>query len=76
MLNTNVTSLRGEMQASAQHSAMRAQLDNLKSDIASVKGILLNKWVLPKIIPLEIANFHTEDRTLSQSILELDGAKK
>ncbi|XP_049873080.1 peroxisomal membrane protein PEX14 isoform X2 [Pectinophora gossypiella] len=49
ILNTNVTSLRGEMAASAQQSAMRSQLDNIKSDLASVKGILLNRNQFPSL---------------------------
>ncbi|KPI98648.1 Peroxisomal membrane protein PEX14 [Papilio xuthus] len=44
VLNSSVTSLRNEVQAAAQHNALRFQLDNLKSDIASVKGILLNRF--------------------------------
>lgn len=49
ILNANVTSLRGEMQATAHQSALRSQLDNIKSDIASVKGILLNRNQFPAL---------------------------
>ncbi|KAJ0176822.1 hypothetical protein K1T71_008001 [Dendrolimus kikuchii] len=49
ILNANVTSLRGEMQASVQQSALRSQLDNIKSDISSVKGILLNRNQFPAL---------------------------
>ncbi|XP_063624669.1 peroxisomal membrane protein PEX14 isoform X1 [Cydia splendana] len=48
ILNTSMTSLRGEMQASAQ-SSLRTQLDGLKADIASVKGILLNRNQFPSV---------------------------
>lgn len=43
VLNSNVTSLRGEIQTSVQQNSLRSQLDNIKSDISSVKGILLNR---------------------------------
>jgi hypothetical protein len=43
ILNSNVTSLRTDMQGSMQQSALRSQLDNIKSDVASLKGILLNR---------------------------------
>ncbi|XP_059057760.1 peroxisomal membrane protein PEX14 isoform X2 [Achroia grisella] len=43
VLNSNVTSLRGEIQTSVQQNVIRSQLDNIKSDISSVKGILLNR---------------------------------
>ncbi|KAM3962633.1 peroxisomal biogenesis factor 14 [Aphomia sociella] len=43
VLNSNVTSLRVEMQTSVQQTTLRSQLDNIKSDISSVKGILLNR---------------------------------
>ncbi|KOB66989.1 Peroxisomal membrane anchor protein [Operophtera brumata] len=43
VLNANVTSLRGEMQAANQHTAARSQIGDLQADIASVKGILLNR---------------------------------
>ncbi|XP_013187917.1 peroxisomal membrane protein PEX14 [Amyelois transitella] len=49
ILNSNVSSLRGEMQTSVQQNALRSQLDNIKSDIASVKGILLNRNQFPTI---------------------------
>ncbi|XP_013180768.1 PREDICTED: peroxisomal membrane protein PEX14 isoform X2 [Papilio xuthus] len=49
VLNSSVTSLRNEVQAAAQHNALRFQLDNLKSDIASVKGILLNRNQFPSL---------------------------
>ncbi|XP_026735099.1 peroxisomal membrane protein PEX14 isoform X1 [Trichoplusia ni] len=49
ILNANVTSLRGEMTANAHQSALRSQLDNIKSDIASVKGILLNRNQFPAL---------------------------
>ncbi|RVE50470.1 hypothetical protein evm_004895 [Chilo suppressalis] len=49
ILNANVTSLRSEMQATTQQSILRSQLDNLKSDIASVKGILLNRNQFPPL---------------------------
>ncbi|CAG9786533.1 unnamed protein product [Diatraea saccharalis] len=49
ILNANVTSLRSDMQATTQHSILRSQLDNIKSDIASVKGILLNRNQFPAI---------------------------
>ncbi|XP_028163584.1 peroxisomal membrane protein PEX14-like isoform X2 [Ostrinia furnacalis] len=49
ILNASVTSLRNDMQASAQQSAMRSQLDNIKSDIASVKGILLHRNQFPSL---------------------------
>ncbi|KAG6449018.1 hypothetical protein O3G_MSEX005829 [Manduca sexta] len=49
VLNASVTSLRGEIQNSVQQSALRSQLDNIKSDIASVKGILLNRNQFPSL---------------------------
>ncbi|CAG4940503.1 unnamed protein product [Parnassius apollo] len=49
VLNTSVTSLRTEIQSTAQQNAIRYQLDNLKSDIASVKGILLNRNQFPAL---------------------------
>ncbi|KAL0883422.1 hypothetical protein ABMA27_016804 [Loxostege sticticalis] len=49
ILNASVTSLRSDMQASAQQSVMRSQLENIKSDIASVKGILLNRNQFPSL---------------------------
>lgn len=49
VLNANVASLRGEMQTSVQQNALRSQLDNIKSDISSVKGILLNRNQFPSI---------------------------
>ncbi|XP_053609245.1 peroxisomal membrane protein PEX14 isoform X2 [Plodia interpunctella] len=49
ILNSNVSSLRGEMQGSLQQNALRTQLDNIKSDISSVKGILLNRNQFPTI---------------------------
>ncbi|XP_068633412.1 peroxisomal membrane protein PEX14 isoform X2 [Battus philenor] len=49
VLNSSVTSLRSEIQSTAQQNAMRFQLDNLKSDIASVKGILLNRNQFPSL---------------------------
>ncbi|XP_022129625.1 peroxisomal membrane protein PEX14 isoform X1 [Pieris rapae] len=49
IMNASITSLRGEMQATVQQNAMRSQLDNLKDDIASVKGILLSRNQFPSL---------------------------
>ncbi|KAJ8721859.1 hypothetical protein PYW08_004261 [Mythimna loreyi] len=47
VLNANFTSLRSEMTANAHQSALRSQLDNVKSEIASVKAIMLNRNQFP-----------------------------
>ncbi|XP_038209911.1 peroxisomal membrane protein PEX14 [Zerene cesonia] len=49
IMNASITSLRGELQAGVQQNALRSQLDNLKDDIASVKGILLNRNQFPSL---------------------------
>ncbi|CAK1554239.1 unnamed protein product [Leptosia nina] len=49
IMNASISSLRGEMQASVQQNSLRSQLDNLKDDIASVKGILLNRNQFPSL---------------------------
>ncbi|XP_026327318.1 peroxisomal membrane protein PEX14 isoform X2 [Hyposmocoma kahamanoa] len=49
ILNTSVASLRCDMQAQAHQNLTRSQLDNIKSDIASVKGILLNRNQFPSL---------------------------
>ncbi|XP_026492366.2 peroxisomal membrane protein PEX14 isoform X1 [Vanessa tameamea] len=49
VMNASISSLRGEVQSSVKQSALRSQLDNLKSDIASVKGILLNRNQFPTL---------------------------
>ncbi|CAH2048367.1 unnamed protein product, partial [Iphiclides podalirius] len=49
VLNASVSSLRAEIQSSSSQSALRFQLDNLKTDIASVKGILLNRNQFPAL---------------------------
>lgn len=47
VLNANFTSLRTEMTANAHQSALRSQLDSVKSEIASVKAIMLNRNQFP-----------------------------
>ncbi|CAG9125657.1 unnamed protein product [Plutella xylostella] len=52
ILNSNITSLRSEIQTSHQNSeaaALRSQVDAVKCDIASVKGILLNRNQFPSL---------------------------
>lgn len=49
VMNASISSLRGEIQSSVKQSTTRSQLDNLKADIASVKGILLNRNQFPTI---------------------------
>lgn len=46
ILNSNITALRTEVQTANQHhnsNGVRKQVENLKADIASVKGLLLNR---------------------------------
>ncbi|XP_023936854.1 peroxisomal membrane protein PEX14 isoform X2 [Bicyclus anynana] len=49
VMNASITSLRGEVQACVKQSALRTQLDALKDDIASVKGIMLNRNQFPAL---------------------------
>ncbi|CAH2096509.1 unnamed protein product [Euphydryas editha] len=49
VMNASISSLRGEIQSSVKQNTMRSQLDNLKADIASVKGILLNRNQFPTL---------------------------
>ncbi|XP_039753480.1 peroxisomal membrane protein PEX14 isoform X2 [Pararge aegeria] len=49
VMNASISSLRGELQASVKQTAMRTQLDSLKDDIASVKGIMLNRNQFPAL---------------------------
>ncbi|XP_072948973.1 peroxisomal membrane protein PEX14 isoform X2 [Epargyreus clarus] len=49
VMNSSIASLRSDMQTTVQQTALRSQLDNLKSDIASVKGILLNRNQFPSL---------------------------
>ncbi|NP_001040266.1 peroxisomal membrane anchor protein [Bombyx mori] len=47
-LNTNVFALKGELN-SLQQNTFRCSLDTIKGDIASVKGILLNRNQFPSL---------------------------
>ncbi|XP_041978783.1 peroxisomal membrane protein PEX14 isoform X2 [Aricia agestis] len=49
LMNSSISSLRTELQTTAQQNVLRSQLDNLKADIASVKGILLNRNQFPTL---------------------------
>ncbi|CAH0715797.1 unnamed protein product, partial [Brenthis ino] len=49
VMNSSIASLRGDVQSSLKRNAMRSELDNLKADIASVKGILLNRNQFPAL---------------------------
>ncbi|XP_045773297.1 peroxisomal membrane protein PEX14 isoform X1 [Maniola jurtina] len=49
VMNASISSLRGEMQTCVKQTTLKAQLDNLKDDIASVKGILLNRNQFPAL---------------------------
>ncbi|PZC79357.1 hypothetical protein B5X24_HaOG216438 [Helicoverpa armigera] len=49
ILNANFTSLRSEMQTNAHQSSMRSQLDTIKSEVASVKAIMLNRNQFPAL---------------------------
>ncbi|XP_032517770.1 peroxisomal membrane protein PEX14 isoform X2 [Danaus plexippus] len=49
VMNSSISSLRGEMQSSVKQNTLRAQMDSLKADIASVKGILLNRNQFPSL---------------------------
>lgn len=69
ILNANVTSLRSDMQATAQQSVLRSQLDNIKSDIASVKGILLNRYFLFTFILLTSIGSATRNESASETPL-------
>lgn len=49
VMNASICSLRGDVQTSLKRNTFRSELDNLKADIASVKGILLNRNQFPAL---------------------------